>query len=149
MLPDIYIQLYSQFGYQRERVHQSQVLGTGSYGRVVRAILDDLPFAAKILHQIIMRSNDPGAHDFAARYDQECRLLWELKHPWIVQFLGLVETLRTIQPILLMELMYSREPDQLPGERSHPPTAFLPAGERHPQYLPCLSLPPHEKSDSS
>ena len=104
-VPDIFIELDGQFGYQRVQIHQLKVLGTGSYGSVVKASLDDLPCAAKILHQIIMRSNDPGTRDFAARYDQECRLLRDLKHPCIVQFLGLVETPHTHQPILLMELM--------------------------------------------
>ena len=52
-----------------------------------------------------MRSDDPGARDFAARYEQECQLLQELRHPCIVTFLGLVEDPRTLQPIFLMELM--------------------------------------------
>ena len=119
-LPDIEIPLHGLFGYQRVRVHQSQVLGTGSYGSVVKASLDDLPCAAKILHQIIMRSDDPGAHDFAARYDQECQLLRELRHPCIVTFLGLVETPHTLQPILLMELMDESLTSFLERDATHP-----------------------------
>ena len=102
---DIHIHLRGQFGYQNLHVHTSKVLGTGSYGSVVKATLDHLPCAAKILHTIFFRSDDPGAVDFAARFDQECSILRELKHPCIVQFLGVVQDPTNNRPILLMELM--------------------------------------------
>ena len=102
---DIRINLRGQFGYQNVHVHTSKVLGTGSYGSVVKATLDHLPCAAKILHTIFFRSDDPGAVDFAARFDQECHILRELKHPCIVQFLGVVQDPNNRRPILLMELM--------------------------------------------
>ena len=103
--PDIHINLRGQFGYQNVSVHTSKVLGTGSYGSVVKATLDHLPCAAKILHTIFFRSDDPGAVDFAARFEQECNILRELKHPCIVQFLGVVQDPNNRRPILLMELM--------------------------------------------
>ena len=102
---DIHINLRGQFGYQNVSVHTSKVLGTGSYGSVVKATLDHLPCAAKILHTIFFRSDDPGAVDFAARFEQECNILRELKHPCIVQFLGVVQDPNNRRPILLMELM--------------------------------------------
>ena len=102
---DIHINLHGQFGYRNLHVHTSKVLGTGSYGSVVKATLDHLPCAAKILHTIFFRSDDPGAVDFAARFDQECTILRELKHPCIVQFLGVVQDPNNSRPILLMELM--------------------------------------------
>ena len=102
---DIHIHLRGQFGYQNLHVHTSKVLGTGSYGSVVKATLDHLPCAAKILHTIFFRSDDPGAVDFATRFDQECAILQELKHPCIVQFLGVVQDPTNRRPILLMELM--------------------------------------------
>ena len=101
----ICIDLHGEYGYQKVRVHTSKVLGTGSYGSVVRATLDHLPCAAKILHTIFFRSDDPGAADFAARFDLECRILRDLKHPCIVQFLGVVQDPGNRRPILLMELM--------------------------------------------
>ena len=102
---DISIDLDGEFGYQKVRVHTTKVLGTGSYGSVVRATLDHLPCAAKILHTMFFRSDDPSAADFAARFDQECRILRDLKHPRIVQFLGVVQDPGNRRPILLMELM--------------------------------------------
>ena len=102
---DIHINLHGQFGYQNVHVHTSKVLGTGSYGSVVQATLDHLPCAAKILHTIFFRSDDLGGVDFAAHFDQECAILQELKHPSIVQFLGVVPDPNSHRPILLMELM--------------------------------------------
>ena len=102
---DINVYLGGQFGYQDVHVHTSKVLGTGSYGSVVKATLDHLPCAAKILHTVFFRDDDPGAVDFAARFDQECAILQGLKHPCIVQFLGVVQDPSSHRPILLMELM--------------------------------------------
>ena len=102
---DIHINLRGQFGYQNAHIHTSKVLGTGSYGSVVKATLDHLPCAAKILHTIFFRDDDPGAVDFAARFELECNILRDLKHPCIVQFLGVVQDPTHRRPILLMELM--------------------------------------------
>ena len=102
---DVHISLGGQFGYQNAHIHTSKVLGTGAFGSVVKATLDHLPCAAKILHIIFFRDDDPGAVDFAARFNQECEILRNLKHPCIVQFLGVVQDPNNCRPILLMELM--------------------------------------------
>ena len=100
--------LRRHFGYNRALVQPSQILGTGSYGNVVKATLDDLPCAAKILHNTFFTSNDPHVQDFTRRFQLECRILRQLRHPCIVQFLGVLEDPRPLsnsRPILLMELM--------------------------------------------
>ena len=86
-------------------VHTAQVLGSGAYGNVVKATLDGQPCAAKILHRVIVDSQDPGLSNFISRFEQECQILRDLKHPNIVQFLGVVQDPSTRKPILLMELM--------------------------------------------
>ena len=48
---------------------------------------------------------DPGLCDFITRFEQECQILRDLRHPNIVQFLGVVQDPNTSKPILLMELM--------------------------------------------
>ena len=97
--------LKGRFGHQKVVVHTSQELGTGSYGSVVKATLDGVPSAAKIIHRIFIKSDDPGLANFVARFEQECKILRSLKHPCIVQFLGVVQDPSTKKPILLMELM--------------------------------------------
>ena len=102
------INLRRTFGYRRVLIQPSEVLGTGSYGSVIKAKLDGLPCAAKILHHTFFTSNDPHVTDFIRRFKQECRILRHLKHPCIVQFLGVLEDPRprsNHRPILLMELM--------------------------------------------
>ena len=86
-------------------VHTAQVLGSGAFGNVVKATLDREPCAAKILHQLILDSQDPGVSDFISRFKQECDIMRDLEHPNIVQFLGVVQDPSTRKPILLMELM--------------------------------------------
>ena len=102
------IQLRRTFGYKHVFIQPSVVLGTGSYGSVIKARLDHLPCAAKLLHHLFFTSNDPNVEDFIRRFKQECRILRQLKHPCIVQFLGVLEDPRPRsrhRPILLMELM--------------------------------------------
>ena len=86
-------------------IHTAQVLGSGAYGNVVKATLDREPCAAKILHRVIVDSQDPGLSDFISRFKQECDIMRNLKYPKIVQFLGVVQDPSTRKPILLMELM--------------------------------------------
>ena len=86
-------------------VHTAQELGSGSYGKVVKAELDREPCAAKILHRVFVDSQDPGLFQFISRFEQECQILRDLKHPNIVRFLGVVQDPSTNKPILLMELM--------------------------------------------
>ena len=86
-------------------VRTSQELGSGSYGSVVKATLDRVPCAAKIIHRIFLNNNDPGLTNFVARFEQECRILRDLKHPCIVKFLCVIQDPNTNKPILLMELM--------------------------------------------
>ena len=81
------------------------MLGTGAYGNVVKATLDEVPCAAKILHRAILDSGDPGVNEFVTRFEQEIQILRDLKHACIVQFLCVVQDPTTRKPILLMELM--------------------------------------------
>ena len=86
-------------------IHTDQILGPGAYGNVVKATLDQEPCAAKILHRVITDSQDPEMRDFITRHVQRHQILQDLRHPNIVQFLGVVQDPRTDTPILLMELM--------------------------------------------
>ena len=77
-------------------------LGTGAYGQVFRATLDELPCAAKLLHAILL---DPDKPRNRTLFEQECRFLSEIRHPNIVQYLDVEEDEVSGLPILLMELM--------------------------------------------
>ena len=66
---------------------------------------DDLPCAAKILHPTLFETNDPGARRIIEQFEQECNFLSGIRHPHIVQYLGLARDPETRLPVLLMELM--------------------------------------------
>ena len=91
---------------------KDQTLGIGSYGKVCKAKCDDLLCAAKIIHETLF---DPTAHQLIApqrehrlpmrRFEQECEFLSTIRHPNIVQYLGIYRDPDTGLPALLMELM--------------------------------------------
>ena len=66
---------------------------------------DDLPCAAKILHPTLFETNDPGARRIIEQFEQECNFLSGIRHPHIVQYLGLARDPDTRLPVLLIELM--------------------------------------------
>ena len=77
-------------------------LGTGAYGQVFRAKLDELPCAAKLIHAILL---DPDRPRNRTLFEQECRFLSDIRHPNIVQYLGVAVDEESGLLILLMELM--------------------------------------------
>ena len=84
------------------RLLQDAPLGTGAYGQVCKATLGELPCAAKVIHPTLV---DPSYPRNRALFEQECRFLSEIRHPNIVQYLGVAHDHVTGLPILLMELM--------------------------------------------
>ncbi len=81
-----------------------RVIGYGSYGAVVEVELDGLICAGKKLHEVLLEGG-PGVGRFIQRFLEECELLSNLRHPNIVQFLGICFDRGSNIPILLMERM--------------------------------------------
>ena len=94
-----------EFRYQRVKLLKTKSLGIGSYGAVYKAMCDDLPCAAKILHPALFQFTAPGGTSVMRKFEQECRLLSAIKHPHIVQYLGMYHDPESKLPVLLMELM--------------------------------------------
>ena len=61
--------------------------------------------AAKLLHDTMFGTNDPGIYRFVEGFEQESQFLRMIKHPNIVQFLGTLRDPKTRRLALLMELM--------------------------------------------
>ena len=93
------------FCYQSFYLDKTQLLGHGSYGAVYKARCDQLPCAAKVLHPTILDPRDPGVGKITERFDQECAFLSTIRHPHIVQYLGMTTDPESKLPVLLMELL--------------------------------------------
>ena len=93
------------FYYKSFYINKSQPLGHGSYGAVYKAKCDQLPCAAKVLHATILDPADPGADKIMNRFRQECAFLENIRHPNIVQYMGMSMDPESRLPVLLMELL--------------------------------------------
>ena len=89
-------------GYQEFIIFKDQILGGGAYGKVYKAVYDDLPCAAKILHPTLVDGKTGG---LVERFERECEILSKIRHPNIVLYLGLRTDPDGQQPVLLMELV--------------------------------------------
>ena len=93
------------FRYQRVELMKAESLGMGSYGTVCKAICDDLPCAAKILNPAFFQFTTAETTSITRKFEDECHLLCAIKHPHIVQYLGMYCDPESKLPVLLMELM--------------------------------------------
>ena len=101
-----------KYQFKSVQLLKDQSLGIGSYGAVCKAKCDDLLCAAKIIHPTLF---DPTALQQVApqrehrlpirRFEQECDFMSAIRHPNIVQYLGMFRDTDTRLPVLLMELM--------------------------------------------
>ena len=111
-----------EFNYRTVELFKTENLGIGLYGAVCKAMCDDLPCAAKILHPALFQFMAPGNTSVMRKFEQECRLLSAIKHPHIVQYLGMYHDPESRLPVLLMELMDQSLTRFL--ERSHDPLPY-------------------------
>ena len=78
-------------------------LGGGSYGTVEELEIDGLVCAGKKLYDALIDPENQGAQRMVDKYYNECRLLSDLRHPHIVQFLGICFLPDSRLPVLVME----------------------------------------------
>ena len=80
-----------------------RVLGHGSYATVLELEYMGLKCAGKKIHQLLLRQGDTSYQ--VRRFEEECHLLSQVRHPNIVQFLGVCFQQRVRAPILVMEFL--------------------------------------------
>ena len=78
-------------------------LGHGSYATVLQLEYMGLKCAGKKIHELLLRQGDTSYQ--VRRFEEECRLLSQVRHPNIVQFLGVCFQQRVRAPILVMEFL--------------------------------------------
>ena len=94
--------------FKKVEILSDELIGSGSYGAVREAKCDEVLCAAKTLHPTIF---DRTGHvqttqgtPYMGKYEKECRCMATVRHPNIVQHLGLHKD-KIGFPVLLMELM--------------------------------------------
>ena len=80
-------------------------LGVGSYASVYEVNYLGLKCAGKKIHELLLRQGGCGITYALRRFEEECRLLSRLRHPNIVQFLGVYTEQGMQAPILIMEFL--------------------------------------------
>ena len=78
-------------------------LGHGSYATVLELEYMGLKCAGKKIHELLLEQGD--ASYTVRRFEEECRLLSQVRHPNIVQFLGVYFQQGVQAPILVMEFL--------------------------------------------
>ena len=102
----------NEIGLREIELLKDETLGVGSYGSVCKARCDHLLCAAKIIHPTLVPPNalqqisPQREHRLPIRrFEMECDFLKEIRHPNIIQYLGMYRDPGTGLPVLLMELM--------------------------------------------
>ena len=80
-------------------------LGHGSYATVLQLDYMGLKCAGKKIHELLLRQGDTSYT--VRRFEEECRLLSQVRHPNIVQFLGVHFQEGVPAPILVMEFLHT------------------------------------------
>lgn len=78
-------------------------LGNGSFGVVDELYVQGTLCAAKQLHGILLDHRNKGADRIISHFVEECRIMSSVRHPNIVQFLGLHMLPNSPYPSLVME----------------------------------------------
>ena len=87
-------------------VLSEEKLGKGSDATVFAAEWNGTVCAAKRLHDILLEDESPGGADkFISNFEAECLMWSRLRHPGVVQFLGVHMDRRSRLPVLVMEKM--------------------------------------------
>ena len=105
-------------------------IGAGSYGSVDEVAIPGAICAAKRIHDIFLDRSKVAAADIRRSYDQfvrECRLMSNLRHPHVVQFIGVCFFPGSELPALVMERLSTCVHDLLDSPTlPNTPKKFLP-----------------------
>ena len=81
-------------------------LGRGADATVYQVEWNGTPCAAKRLHEILLEDDSPGgAEKLISNFEAECVTWSKLRHPGVVQFLGVYLERGSRLPVLIMEKM--------------------------------------------
>ena len=80
-----------------------RTLGVGAFGTVVEIQIDGTMYAGKTIHSALLNAGVQGTRNIIDKFVTECRLMSEVKHPNIIQFMGLCILKGSKHPTIVME----------------------------------------------
>ena len=104
-------------------------IGAGAYGSVEEVAVPGAVCAAKKIHDIYLnpaRVSEREISEASAQFVRECKIMSTLRHPNIVQFLGLCFLPGSRLPALVMERLLTNLHDLLDPETDTPPPPDAP-----------------------
>ena len=93
-------------------------LGVGSYGSVEELEVDGIVCAGKKIHETLIEKGNSGAENIVSKYVEECQLMSVLRHPHLVQFLGVCFLPNSTLPVLVMECLLTSLDELLERNRN-------------------------------
>ena len=78
-------------------------LGSGAFGIVEELTVGGTLYAGKTLHHTLVEAHNEGMDRVIKRFISECKLMSQVRHPNIVQFMGLCLFHDSVHPALVME----------------------------------------------
>lgn len=82
-------------------------LGVGSFGSVEEVTMAGTIFTGKIWHETLLDPNNEGVDNMIRRFVTECELMSQVRHPNIVEFMGICFLQHSPYPILVMERLHT------------------------------------------
>ena len=82
-----------------------RVLGSGAYESVEALKIHGMMCAGKKIHDILFESSHKEQQHISATFVRECKILSSLRHPHVVQFIGLYFCSSSVLPMLVMEYL--------------------------------------------
>ena len=93
--------------------YTGKAIGLGAYGTVLEVEAGGVIYAGKKIHDSLDHPYNIGVDNIVERYVKECHLLSSLRHPNVVQFMGVCLFSEERLPVLVMEYLPSDLHDTL------------------------------------
>lgn len=109
LLPPLFVRMESVDELQeyilKDVQRNGRQLGSGAYGSVEELEVNGVVVAGKKIHDVLVDPFNQGAGTVREQFVAECKIMSSLRHPHIVQFLGICFLEGITLPVLVMEYL--------------------------------------------